>query len=215
MDGAALLYGAFQIDAAHVFHDDEVRAVVLSPVIDVDDIGALKVGGRRGFLAEARGEVGVGSILRQHDLDGDGAAQGFILRLVDFRHASDADALCDAVAAVENPIYHVFSYAPSREYNGAPEGSPTYTGLARIYTDSSGEYSSNSHYGARRAFSRDAYENHNVPFTSSALRMIAPARTLARPESSSVEWLTPSSTRTATTTDGSSAGAKPTNQLFA
>ena len=43
VDRAALLDGGLQIAAAHELHDDVVRAVVLTPVVHVDDVGALEV----------------------------------------------------------------------------------------------------------------------------------------------------------------------------
>ena len=57
VDGAALVDGGLQIGAAHVFHDDVVRALVLAPVVHVDDVGALQIGGASGFLLEALREA--------------------------------------------------------------------------------------------------------------------------------------------------------------
>ena len=106
VDGAALLDRAFQVGAAHVFHDDEVRALVLAPVVDVHDVGALQVGRRSRFLFEAGGEFGVGGVLGQHDLHGYGAAENLVLRLVHLGHAADAYAFGDFVPSVEHPSYH-------------------------------------------------------------------------------------------------------------
>ena len=107
IDGAALQNGALQIGAAHVFHDNEVRAVIVAPVVHVHDVGALQVGRRCGFLLEARREFGVGCVLRQHHLHSDNAAERLVLGLVDLGHAANADALGDAVSAVEYSAYHV------------------------------------------------------------------------------------------------------------
>ena len=107
VDGAALLDGGFQVGTADVLHDDVVRAVVLAPVVHVDDVGALQVGGACGFLFEALREVFICGVLREHHLDRYQAPQDVVLRAVHLGHAADADALGNLVSVVEHPADHV------------------------------------------------------------------------------------------------------------
>ena len=107
VDGATLLNGGLQVGAAHVFHDDEIRAAVLAPVVYVDDVGALQVCCRSCFLFEAGGEFGVCCILRQHDLDCHRAAEDLVLCFIYLGHASYTDAFGNLVPLVEHPSYHV------------------------------------------------------------------------------------------------------------
>ena len=107
VDGAALVDGGFQVGSAHVFHDDVVRALILAPVVHVDDVGALQVGGACGFLLEPLREAFVRGILGQHDLHCHQTTQDVVLRTVHLGHAADADALGDLVAVVEHPADHV------------------------------------------------------------------------------------------------------------
>ena len=95
-----------EVGAADVLHDDEVRAVVLAPVVNVHDVGALQVGGRRGLLAEALRERGVRCVLGQHHLYGNAAPEDVVLSLVHLGHAADPDALGDLVPVVEDSACH-------------------------------------------------------------------------------------------------------------
>ena len=103
VDGTALLDGGFKVGAAYVFHDDVVRARVLTPVVHVHDVGARKVGSRRRFLAETRSELLVLGVLRQHHLNGDGTAQHVVLGAINLCHATDAYTLDDLIAVVQRP----------------------------------------------------------------------------------------------------------------
>ena len=58
--------------AVDVLHDDEVRALVLAPVVDGDDVGVREVGGRLGLAAEALDERPVDGQLGEEHLEGDG-----------------------------------------------------------------------------------------------------------------------------------------------
>ena len=107
VDAAAPLDGAFEIGAAHVLHDDVVHAVVLAPVVDVDDVGAREVGRSLGLLPKTRGKGAVCRVLRKHHLDGDRTAQGGVLCFEDLGHAADTYALGDRVALSKYLFIHV------------------------------------------------------------------------------------------------------------
>ena len=106
VERAALHDAGLEVGAADVLHDDEVRAVVLTPVVNVHDVGALQVGGRRGLLAEALCECGVRCVLGQHHLYGNAAPEDVVLSLVHLGHAADPDALGNLVPVVEDSACH-------------------------------------------------------------------------------------------------------------
>ncbi len=103
---APLLDGRLQVRAAHVLHDDVVGIVVAAPVVDVDDVGALQVGGRLGLLAKARGEGAVCRVLRKHDLERDGAAERAVRGLVDLGHAAHAYLFKHLVPVAVYSLFH-------------------------------------------------------------------------------------------------------------
>ncbi len=106
IDGAALLNGGFQIRSADEFHDDIVGAVVLTPIVHVDDVGALQVRCGSGLLAEALGKRGIGCKLGQHHLYGHDASEREVLCAIDFSHAADADTVFNLVTAAEDLTRH-------------------------------------------------------------------------------------------------------------
>ena len=106
VERTALHDAGLEVGAADVLHDDEVRAVVLAPVVNVHDVGALQVGGRRGLLAEALRKCGVRCVLGQHHLYGNAAPEDVVLSLVHLGHAADPDALGDLVPVVEDSACH-------------------------------------------------------------------------------------------------------------
>ena len=99
VEGAVLLDAALEVGAAQVLHDDVVRVAVLAPVIDRDDVRALQRCRGLGLLLEARRKRGVVGVLRQHRLDGHGAAQDLVLSAVDRGHAAGANPVLNLVAS--------------------------------------------------------------------------------------------------------------------
>ena len=99
VEGAVLLDAALEVGAAQVLHDDVVRVAVLAPVIDRDDVRALQCCRGLGLLLEARRKRGVVGVLRQHRLDGHGAAQDLVLSAVDRGHAAGANPVLNLVAS--------------------------------------------------------------------------------------------------------------------
>ena len=57
--------------ALDVLHDDEVRAVLLAPVVDADDVGVVEVGGGLRLAPEPLDERRVGGELGEQHLDRD------------------------------------------------------------------------------------------------------------------------------------------------
>ena len=67
-------------------HDDEVRALILTPVKDRDDVGVRKICGGLCFTAESLHEERVGTQFGVEDLECDGPIQQEVLGPVDHRH---------------------------------------------------------------------------------------------------------------------------------
>ena len=99
VEGPVAADAALEVGAAQVLHDDVVRVAVLTPVVHADDIGALQTCGRLRLLLKARRERRVAGILRQHDLDRDGAVQDLVLSAEHARHASVANFVLEQVPA--------------------------------------------------------------------------------------------------------------------
>ena len=91
----------FERASLHVLHDDEVRAVRLTSVVDRDDVRMREPGGMRRLAAEALDELLVVRVAVVQDLDRDAPAQLLVLREVDVGHAAAAELACDPVAAGE------------------------------------------------------------------------------------------------------------------
>ena len=110
VDGATFLDGGFKVGAAQEFHDDVVRLIVEAPVVDAHDVGALQLGRRGSFLAEALGERGVGRILGEHGFNGNRTPQYVVLCAVYLGHAAKAHSLGYLVAVIERSANHASSH---------------------------------------------------------------------------------------------------------
>ena len=88
--------------AVDVLHDDEVRAVLLAPVVDADDVRVVQVGGGLGLAAEARDEGRVGGELGEEDLDRDRPVELEVAGEEHLGHAALAEAAAQLEAAVEH-----------------------------------------------------------------------------------------------------------------
>ena len=78
------------------FHDDEGQAVGFAVVVNRDDVGMSERAGGANFLAESRVQV---LIVDVQDLDGDRAADLWIVGTVHRSHRAGADALEDLISA--------------------------------------------------------------------------------------------------------------------
>ena len=103
--GGQLLLGPQDVGqgpAVHVLHHDEVRAALLPPVVDGDDVGVGQVGGGLRLPAEAGHEAGVGGELGEEHLDRHPPLQQTVARQVDVGHAAATETGLDLVAVVED-----------------------------------------------------------------------------------------------------------------
>ncbi len=96
---AAAREGRAQRLAFEELLDDVGRAVVLADVVDGGDVGVVPDPGSLRLLLEAAQAVGVGGEGGGEDLDGDVAAEAWVLRAVDLSHAARADGGEDLVGA--------------------------------------------------------------------------------------------------------------------
>src|SRR5450756_970187 len=80
-----------------VFHHQVVGAVLDAPVVDVDDIGLVEVGGGLGLLAEPGDEHLVFGELGVEYLHRDCAAEQVVAGPVDIGHAARADQLFELI----------------------------------------------------------------------------------------------------------------------
>src|SRR5581483_9749405 len=85
--------------AVHVLHLDVVDAVLLTDVVDRDDVGVLDDRGRARLALEACDELPVLREVRGHDLDDGLTLELGVLREEDGSHAALAELLHDAAAA--------------------------------------------------------------------------------------------------------------------
>ena len=92
-----------QRPALDVLHDDEVRAVLLSPVVDRDDVGMVQVRRRLCLTAEALDERRLARVLGEQRLHGDGPVQELIVREIDLGHPALRDLALDLVAIRKDP----------------------------------------------------------------------------------------------------------------
>ena len=100
--------GCFQLEAAaadeaveggavHIFHDDEIDALIGGDVVDDDDVGMVESRSRLGFQDEASLALGIGGFIGRQDLDRYDPVEVGVRRLVDDAHAAFADLLRDVV----------------------------------------------------------------------------------------------------------------------
>ncbi len=106
IESASLLDSGLQVRTADVFHDNVIGIIIMTPVVDVHDIGALEIRGCSGFLAEAPSEIRIIGILRKHHLDGDHATEGGVSCCVDLGHPADADTIAHFIAPREGAAGH-------------------------------------------------------------------------------------------------------------
>ena len=88
--------------ALHLFHGDEVGALVLPPVVHADDVGMREAGCRLGLAAEALDEVGVGGELGEEDLDRYLAVEQQVARGEHVGHAAAPDPLVDLISVIDD-----------------------------------------------------------------------------------------------------------------
>ena len=77
--------------ALHVLHDDEVRAVLLAPVVDADDVGVVEARGVLRLPAEPLDEARVAGELGEEHLDRDAAVELPVASEEDVGHAARRD----------------------------------------------------------------------------------------------------------------------------
>ena len=86
--------------AGDVLHREEVLAVKLADVVDVDDVRVSQSGGGLGFGLKAADQLGRSEVAGQDHLDGHRAVEPFLPGLVDDAHAAAAD-LADQLVRAE------------------------------------------------------------------------------------------------------------------
>ena len=93
-----------QIDAVDVLHHQAGEAFVFAGVVDLHDMGVRDGSRRFGLAVESLDELvamrALGQ-LRVHDLDGDGAFEPLVKRLIDRGHAAVGDFAHDAIASLD------------------------------------------------------------------------------------------------------------------
>jgi hypothetical protein len=104
----------------HLLHDDEVGALELAPVVDVDDVRVRQAGGRLRLTAEPLDEVGVGGELGEQHLDRDLAVEQEVARGEHVGHAAASDPFVDLVTVVDDRrfavVRHVVPSAPEHPF---------------------------------------------------------------------------------------------------
>ena len=88
--------------AVDVLHDDEVRAVLLAPVVDRDDVGVVQVGRGLRLAPEPLDERRVAGELGREHLERDRAVEQLVAGQVHLGHAAPGDARDDLVAVGED-----------------------------------------------------------------------------------------------------------------
>jgi hypothetical protein len=91
VEGLVLFLDVVEAGAVDQFHHDVGLAVFLAVAVDLDDVGVVDGGQGAGLLQELFDEDAVLADGLLHDLDGDGAAEGFVIGLVDGAHAALAE----------------------------------------------------------------------------------------------------------------------------
>ncbi len=91
-----------QRPAVDKFHHDEVAVAVLANIVDSDHVGVRQISRGVGLALEtAQKALIVGQVLVEN-LDRHDAAEGEVLGAIDNRHTTAADAIDEAIAAVED-----------------------------------------------------------------------------------------------------------------
>ena len=85
-----------------VLHHDEVGALLLTPVVDADDVGVVQVRRRLRLTTKALHEAGITGELVEQDLDGDRSVEQQVARQVDVGHAAPGDLAMKFVPFVED-----------------------------------------------------------------------------------------------------------------
>ena len=97
--GSAVLERGLEVRSLHVAHDHVVEAVVLAEVVDVDDVGVIKLRDRARLTLKPCPEVLRVCELRPDELDGTEYVQLCVVGFVDLSHAASAKRLNDLVVA--------------------------------------------------------------------------------------------------------------------
>jgi hypothetical protein len=124
---ARALEQVVQVDARHVLHHDEQRAVLAVEVVDADDVLVLQRREALGLALEARRDVLLERGCGLERLDRDGAPERVVDRAVHHRHAARGHLLDDA--AVADPVDHRRVAYSGRD--GPVEGAAAARGSAR------------------------------------------------------------------------------------
>ena len=102
--------GAFACDqlceglTLHVLHDDEVRVLVLAPVVDGDNAGMVQVGSSLGFPTEPGNKGWFSSELREQNLDRNRPVQQLILGQEHVSHTASGDSPMQFVPSVQDMV---------------------------------------------------------------------------------------------------------------
>ena len=91
-----------EVLAVDQLHDDERPGGVMPVVVDRDDVRVVQRRRGLGFVAEPRAEVGVATVLRAEDLDGDVTVELVVVAAIDPGHPALAEQLREPVAAAED-----------------------------------------------------------------------------------------------------------------
>ena len=113
-----LRVGSVQAAAGDQLHHVVMQAVLLADVEDGHDVGVVQPGRRLRLAAEPRPQLLVGEQVRRQHLDGDAAAQGFVLGLVDHAHPAAADLADEAILA--EPLRERAERSAAKERSAAP-----------------------------------------------------------------------------------------------
>jgi len=82
----------------HVLHHDEVRARLLAPVVDGDDVRVVQVGSGLCLAAEPLDERRLARVLGEKSLERDQAIQRFVAREVHLGHAAVGELALDPIS---------------------------------------------------------------------------------------------------------------------
>ncbi len=88
--------------AFHILHDNEVRAVVLAPVVDRDHVGVIQIGGGLSLPPEPSHKSGLSGVLREQHFDRHRAIQKLILGQEHIGHAPAGNSTMQFVASIED-----------------------------------------------------------------------------------------------------------------
>ena len=97
--------------ALDVLHDDVVRAVDRTPVVDVDDVGVVDAGRGLGLAPEALDELAVAGVAVEQHLDGDTPAERRVFGQVDVGHAAGPQPPQHAVPVGDHlPLFELVAH---------------------------------------------------------------------------------------------------------